>query len=500
MKVNGTLTTKSGSWNQIKKHVSRNWQHDKNEKSVDKTLSKYNLHDDFLSTEKYKNRLLKAHYSSFLARRNEKVRKQGHLNRQQSLDEYLKNRTPTALGIATFGDQNDKSNVMLAIDDYYHDRSRSENHRRYYQCASWGLKRYVHGFNQRNRYVKVTHWWTNVDEQGAPHVHFELLPLGYTKLNKSGCSVQSHRAPYKSGKRKGQMHYVSGSKPSGNLTNAVEMEMGTNNNRLAFKKWNDRETKAIVGVVGHTFHQRFSKVPTDSYGDFDFDSFTFHRQHTGRKGSISMKSYKATWDKIDKQDRELDNKRDSIQKAEDDFSPLADSYHYYYSAVPKLKRENNDLKDQLKLKQGRIKQLNNQRSNLEQVIKRLRDDKNNLKHWLKVKWLAYRKKHLNGYYHGLSLGIKYLYPDIQKSIEAFNKKHSYHQSFMDFATGRYTWGSKESGHVGGMRLFLRGLKRKGKGFFKHYTTMSLSKSFTNKVKNRSKSRSPQRDNGREPGD
>lgn len=465
MKINGTVTTKSGRWSGVKNHTDRNYKNDKNEASINKKYTKFNRS----GCESNVNKVLKKHYLPWLKRNNAHQRATGHSERQKTFKKFESGKKLTNLGIGTFGTQSDKFLNIKLIAKNYPNLSSGQVRRRYFHAVSWGLKRYMHHWNDRNPDVPVGHWETNVDENGAPHVHFEVVPLGYTRNGKG--------------------------KPSPSMSNALKAQYHTKNRKEAFKKWNKQETNSLVQTVGTVLSKRFTKVP-------EFQSWEL--QHTGRKHSLSMETYKETQRHFDKERKRLDNQHDLIRNQVNESKHLTSELPELRSKHQLLTTDVNSLINHKSSLKNDIKTLNGQYEfskkrqqkwsnlsvseqnrlyNLKDSVSKLTTKKKNIQEWLNKRWLIFKRKHLKGYYKGLAVGLKYVFPSLGKhklhrhSPSYYLEKYGTTDPFLIGAQGGF-FKKKTGKHVSGMHLFIHGLTRKAGNYFNH--VKNISKSFDGK--------------------
>lgn len=245
MKITSTLNIKNQSFSGIKKHV----QHDKNlnhsNANIDYSKSFLNDHDVILNEQDLQN-LKEERYQKQFEKYNAAQKKSRHTsNMFDSVDEFVKSKEKKfsfdKSAVATFGNKENQDNLLSGKTDTEKEAILKKQ--------SIGLAEYAKSFNQRNKYLKVGQYTTNVDEF-TPHVHMQLIPLGKTAKGKPSMSLNTAL--------KAEYQYQTG--------NSIK------DTRKALSWFRENEDNALVDHVSRSLGLNYDLNRTHEHVE-DFDSY-----------------------------------------------------------------------------------------------------------------------------------------------------------------------------------------------------------------------------------
>lgn len=324
----------SKKWSGLKHHM----QHDPNvnhsNKDINQSLTKYNVHGVIAHRDK----ILKQHYGQFVTEHDAKQKRSER--KYGSVTAYLEKQhgQPDITAVATFG-----SKELLAsfTEQLYQETLRNQtfkgnlsrvNFNRHLMATyAYGLTKYAQGFNKRNSHITLTEYYAHLDEGGAPHLHYEAIPRGYTATGK----------------------------PSERLTRALIDQYGTDEERHGkgkekgieyMRKWRAQEDQALVRCMNAAFKERFN-VPVK-----------FDLTRTGLALKLPMELYKKYADEIVAMKQE-------VKDLETETKALQASVAQETKTNDQLKQSNNDLRERIRIQEierkRRIKEQLKERDDLD---------------------------------------------------------------------------------------------------------------------------------------
>ncbi|MCK8607797.1 hypothetical protein [Apilactobacillus ozensis] len=155
-------------------------------KDIDYTRTKFN--QSGILIDKFKIKQIEINrYNEQFEKYNYSQMKSGHRSRMyKDIDEYIKakakNSSIDKSMVATFGNFENQQRLLSQFSKDEKDHV--------LQLQSDGLADYAEHFNERNKYLKIAQYTTNVDES-TPHIHMQLITLGRTKKGKPSMSFNA---------------------------------------------------------------------------------------------------------------------------------------------------------------------------------------------------------------------------------------------------------------------------------------------------------------------
>lgn len=198
IKITATVNVSNKSYSGFKRHVKHDPNLRHSNKDIDSDRTKFNQSEILISNEEL-HKIQLYRYQKQFEKYNFSQQKSGHKSRMfKDVSEYLKSKEKTnsfdKSMIATFGNMDNQSRLLAQVD--------SEDKSEFFNLQSSALSNYARSFNQRNKYLKIAQYTTNVDES-TPHVHMQLITLGRTKKGKPSMSFNAalkSEYMYKTGK------------------------------------------------------------------------------------------------------------------------------------------------------------------------------------------------------------------------------------------------------------------------------------------------------------
>ena len=180
------------------------------------------------------------------------------------------------------------------------------------------LVNFVKEYNERHTALKITDYATNVDEDGAPHVHCRLITLGESVGGRRNFSLNGalYRESKDTDSRAVKITKTKDGKEKKTISSRYLMKKYRRNedtrlinhvNRELKKTVNDFTTK-ILGVS----EKEIKNNPYDDCYTVDFGKL----ERTGENGGRSMESYKEL-QKLKKEKEEAEKKAEEVKKERD---------------------------------------------------------------------------------------------------------------------------------------------------------------------------------------
>lgn len=186
MKITATLNISNKSYSGIKNHVTHDKKIKHSNKNIDYEKTQFNIVDNNFSDEEIQ-KIKEQRYQKSFEKYNAAQYKSRHKsNMYKDVSDFIKSKEKKhsfdKTAVATFGNKQDQDELLSGKTEEQKNAILSKE--------SKGLADYTKEFNQRNKYLKIASYATNVDES-TPHVHMQILSLGKTPKGKPSMSLNN---------------------------------------------------------------------------------------------------------------------------------------------------------------------------------------------------------------------------------------------------------------------------------------------------------------------
>lgn len=250
--VTATFDIKNSSFKGVKKHVEHDASLNHENKDIIPSRTKYNITEDLISNADFNSTMENRYHDKFI-KYNRGRKKSGHTSAMyKNVDDYIKarfnrktNHSLDKTAVVTFGNKQNQDSIFGYIDAVSHGKVKKNNIHMVLSNQSKNLANYARGFNNRNKYLKIKRFTTNLDES-TPHVHIQLIPLGVTSSGNPSISINNAI--------KCEYHYETGRNIS--------------NSRNAMKWFREKEDNSLVDTFDRTY-AHYHLIRTNKHiGDF----------------------------------------------------------------------------------------------------------------------------------------------------------------------------------------------------------------------------------------
>lgn len=300
LRITATLNIQNKSYSGVKNHVThdQNIKHSNQDIKFDKT--QFNQ-SEILINEKELTQIKEERYQKAFEKYNATKLKSRHKSMMfKDVNEYVKskekkNSFDKSL-VATFGNKEDQDELLK-------DKSDDEIQAILKQ-ESQGMANYAKSFNERNQYLKIGQFTTNVDES-TPHLHAQVIPLGRTAKGK----------------------------PSMSLNNALKAEYklktGENvkDSRKALSWFREQEDNSLVSHVKESLNRDYELTRTHEHVA-DFDNYKKIKEELDNRSKV-----------VKKQEYVLQNDKKEIKNYKTETTDLIKTYEPTHKIKPTAKIE-----------------------------------------------------------------------------------------------------------------------------------------------------------------
>lgn len=321
---------------QVLNHARHDPDQEHSNKDIDPEFTKYDIERHFdgkqwtsQNSNYWKSRLVKE-VKPFIKKYNNKLDDKHKYRAYRNADDYLKRCKGQydRRVIATLGNEETIGPLFDVIYNRFAERSAYNSdyndeqfvERKTYDVFNQIFSRYVDDFNKNHDCLEITDYVTNLDEKGAPHMHYRLMQYGVDKKGK----------------------------PILNMTRSIKKDMHlakkTANNTVMVK-FRKVEDSRLVDCANRVFKDN----------ELDINLNLIRVTDEAKKMGLSMDDYKAM-----KQAEELINERDEWKKKADDLQAQVDKLQknrgYVSGHAKRVNHENHKLKDENKVLHEKLEQ------------------------------------------------------------------------------------------------------------------------------------------------
>lgn len=381
------IDVSGATFGKILNHVRHEENQEHSNKDINSDFTKFDIERHFNGKEwtkensnYWKQKLVNDEVKPFIKKYNDKLDQKHKYRAYKNADDYLQRCKGEydRRAIVTLGNQETAEQMFLVVYSTIEQRALNAGHglsddevtAKTYQIYNEIFKTYVDEFNLHNEPLEITDYVTNLDEGGAPHMHFRLMQYGTD--------------------RKG--------KPVLNMTKSIKKSMhvsGKMSNKQVMSQFRSREDKRLIECANDVFHQNGI--------DLELNLIRLKPSETG----LSMEDYKMKKrvEQLEQEKEELKNKVDELEnnqshvrgattRVKNDNKKLRSENKKLIEENQKIKQENKVVKSENdKLKQdnqqmtalqaenNNLRKMNNR---LENTIKQLRQRVDRVKNWFEM--------------------------------------------------------------------------------------------------------------------
>lgn len=312
--ASGDFNAKS-SWNGIQKHLEHdpNLQHENDHLNTEesKRLRKFNRVVDVVDYDKWTQK----HFEKYVLEHDRKNLDKGRfcfgsVKNFLRVDAHGKARTRTLdkLYMMKFSDEKTYHKIVDRITNSLIEKGTDKDEANYQALNMFAdsFADYLHGFNQRNKYLVVFEGAIHLDEEGSSHVHGRVMPFVPAK-NKQG-QIDETLKPYWS------------------LNKALREQYGHSDTRDNLKDYRKQEDQAMIDSVNKTLEKEMPEVAKEIH----FELTRLNPDVTGLKHEVyrerahlkdlqeqAKEIKKARSWKLDKREEKLDKREQLLQKQQE---------------------------------------------------------------------------------------------------------------------------------------------------------------------------------------
>lgn len=249
--ASGNFSNKQ-SWSGLKKHMEHDPKINHSNQFLNGTesqaLRKYNRHQILINYSKWTEQKFGSFVKEHDQKMKDKRRQFGSVSRFLKVDGSGKKRTlqPALTYIEKLSNEEDwtafKSGLEKKLQSYRWNSgpkkgqhlTPNEAQEMALKTISKGFEAYANGFNKRNPNLHMFEYYTHMDEEGAPHLHAQVMP--FTEMGKT---------------KKGNLK-----KPSWSLNTALGQQYGTpRKNKENLSKFRTQEDQALIDSMNQTLEK-----------------------------------------------------------------------------------------------------------------------------------------------------------------------------------------------------------------------------------------------------